>query len=207
MNSRVIDSACSVQPTKVKLEPVTFDHIASGEIRVHYQSCQERVAVKCLTCQQQLWVKDKEGCLRLGFRKGQESNGLYRGYLISAEVPKSKQTKQVVCLSCINRLLGSIAESEDGLSLTIRSRRDGGGDGVIMQRHGAGTFWTQSLELSNELITVLTGQNESTVVRKKPRLNAAEQAINKGAAKGQRPRIGGVPGTAVSCHFVPSLFS
>jgi hypothetical protein len=96
MDSRVIDSACSVQPTKVKLEPVTFDHIASSEIWVHYQSCQERVAVKCLTCQQQLWVKDKEGCLRLSFRKGQESNGLYRGYLISAEVPKSKQTKQVV---------------------------------------------------------------------------------------------------------------
>jgi hypothetical protein len=52
MNSKVVDSACSVQPTKVKLEPATFDHIASGEIRVHdYQSCQERVAVKCLTCQ------------------------------------------------------------------------------------------------------------------------------------------------------------
>jgi hypothetical protein len=115
-------------------------------------------------------------------------------------VPKSKQTKQVVCLSCIDRLLGTIAESADGLSLTIRSRRDGGGDAVIMQRHGAETFWTQSLELTNELITFLTGQNERKVVRKKLRFNAAEQAINQGAAEGERARIGGIQGTTVSCQ-------
>ena len=74
MNSMMIDSASSEQPIEVKLEPATLDKIASGEIRVHYQSCQERVAAKCLTCQQQLWIKDKEG-LRLTFRKAQESNG------------------------------------------------------------------------------------------------------------------------------------
>jgi hypothetical protein len=185
---------------QIHIEPATLDHIASGQIRVHYQSCQERVAAKCLTCQQQLWVKDKEGCLRLTFRKSQESSIIFRGYLISAEVPKSKQTKQVVSLSCIDRLLGSIAESANGLSLTISSRRDGGPEAAILQRHRAESFWTQSLELTDELISFLTGHNKSTVVRKKPRLNAAEQHINKGAAKGGRARIGEVPGTTVSCH-------
>jgi hypothetical protein len=45
MNSMIINSASSGQPTELKLEPATLDKIASGEIRVHYQlsgacSCQ-----------------------------------------------------------------------------------------------------------------------------------------------------------------------
>jgi hypothetical protein len=202
-----MDHGCSGQPTvglsgvQVQIEPATLDQIASGHIRVHYQSCQERVAAKCLTCLQQLWVKDNEGGLRLTFRKGQDKSDVYRGYLISAEVTKSKQTKQVVCLSCVDRLLGSTALSGDGLSITVKGRRDGRPDAAILQRHGAKTFWTQSLQLTNELITFLTGQNESTVVRKKPRLNPAEQHINRGAAQGRRARVGGVPGSTVSCHI------
>jgi hypothetical protein len=162
------------------------------------------------TRMQQLWVRDEEGCQRLTFWKGQKSSVIYRGNLISAEVPKSKQTKQVVCLRCIDMLLSNIVESADGLSitvrsrsLTVRSRRDGGPDAAILQRHGAGTFWTQILELTKELISILTSQNESTVMQKKLHLNAAQQAINKGAAKGERARTEGVPGTTVSCHRVP----
>jgi hypothetical protein len=149
MNSSLVMPISKISKQQVKLEPATLDQIASGKTRVDYRSCQERVAFKCLTCQQQLLFKDTEECLRLTFRKGHESSGIYEGYLISAEVPKSKQMKQVVCLSCIDRLLGSIAQSADGLSITLERRKDGGGDAVIMQRHGSETFWTQSLELTD----------------------------------------------------------
>jgi diphthamide synthase (EF-2-diphthine--ammonia ligase) len=141
-----MDHECSGQPRvgvtsgQVQIEPATLDQIASGHIRVHYQSRQERVSVKCLTCLQQLWSKDKEGCLRLTFRKGKDKSGVYRGYLISTEVPKSKQTKQVVCLSCVDRLLGSVAESGNGVGITVESIRDGGADAAILQRYGAETF-------------------------------------------------------------------
>lgn len=70
---------------QVKVEPSTLKRIASGYYRVDYQHCQERVAVKCSTCAQQLWVKDMSStnggadCLRLTFRKGQQSNELYQG--------------------------------------------------------------------------------------------------------------------------------
>lgn len=142
-------NAVTVTPGQLKLEPATFDQLASGHFRVDYQSCKERVAAKCLTCLQQFWVKDTEDCLRLIFRKGQDSGGVYRGYLISAIVPKSKQQKQIVCLSCIHRLLGSIDESADGQSILLKNRRDGGLDAAILQRRGDDAFWTQSLELTN----------------------------------------------------------
>jgi hypothetical protein len=141
----------------------------------------------------QLWIKDTStsDCLRLSFRKSQkskESKGLYEGYLISAEVPKAKQTKQIVCLSCTDRLLGSIAESADGQSIILGSRRDGGAEAILLQRQHGAAFWTQCFQLSNEVVAFLTQQNESTVVRKKRALNAAERVINKGAAKGVRLR-------------------
>lgn len=102
-----------------------------------------------------------------------------------------------MCLSCIERLLGSIAESADGQSIIIGSRRDGGSQTVILQRH-QGAYWTQCLELTTEILAFLTQRNESTVVRKKRALNAAERVINKGAAKGVRQRgeqEGEVPAT------------
>jgi hypothetical protein len=37
------------------------------------------------------------------------------GYLGSVEIPKSKQCKQIVCLSCINNMVGKVADIDDGL--------------------------------------------------------------------------------------------
>ncbi|GAQ90555.1 hypothetical protein KFL_006550050 [Klebsormidium nitens] len=205
-NSGITGSSGQLSSGQVRVEPATLKRIASGYFRVDYQQCQLRVAVKCLTCAQQLWVKDTSSTsggsdLRLTFRKGQESdvsNGLYKGYLISSEVPKGKQTKQVVCLSCIERLLGSIAESADGQSIILGCRRDGGAEAVILRRQHGAAFWTQCLELTTEILAFLSQRNESTVVRKKRALNAAERVINRGAAKGVRqrgPQEGEIPAT------------
>ncbi|GAQ88268.1 hypothetical protein KFL_004140040 [Klebsormidium nitens] len=173
---------------RIRLDKPTFDHIASGHFRVDSPSCQERVAVKCLTCRQQLWVKDEEGCLRLAFRKGQQSNGVQRGYLISAKVPRAKQARSLVCLSCIGKLLGKVVEAADGRTIALSERLDDGANTSILQQHPAG-YWTQVLALDDALISFLRGQNEGTVERKKRQLTAAEQVINKGGAKGLQPRV------------------
>jgi hypothetical protein len=44
-----------------QIERRTAESIASGEIRVDIKSFQERIAVRCLTCLHQLWVKSKGG--------------------------------------------------------------------------------------------------------------------------------------------------
>jgi hypothetical protein len=54
--------------------------------------------------------------MRLSFRKGQQSEGLCNGYLISAGISKSKQCRQLVCLSCVRRFFGDVAESTFGSS-------------------------------------------------------------------------------------------
>lgn len=209
-----LSQASSGQPSsiskQVQPEPDSFGLIALGEVRVDFHSCQERVAVRCLTCLQPLWALNKDsGRLRLTFRKSQERKAILRGYLVTSEIPKAKQSKQIVCLSCIGRLLGNVTESADKRSILIKQRRDGGEDVVVLQRLGEDNHWTQTLELTSQIVAFLVQQNETTLVRKKRRLNAAEQVVNKGAAKGARLREGGVPGVDTRARSVSAtpLFS
>jgi hypothetical protein len=106
----------------------------SGRIRVDLLSCKKRVALRCLLCLHQVWVKSKEtaGLQRVNFRKS--DRGAQMGYLISAEIPKLKQCKQIVCLHCVNNLLGVVGDSADGLLITLSGRKDGGREAILMQR-------------------------------------------------------------------------
>lgn len=106
--------------------------LLSGQIRVDLSSCKERVAVRCLLCLHQVWVKSKEaaGLQRDNFRKS--DRGAQMGYLISAEIPKSKQCKQILCLHCVNNLLGVVGDTADGLLVTLSGRKDGGREAILM---------------------------------------------------------------------------
>jgi hypothetical protein len=187
------------------IEQGSLRGIASGEIRVDLQSCKERIAVRCLTCLHQVWVKSKKGQLKLNFRK---SDRRIMGYVVSAEIPKAKQCKQFVCLSCIQDLLGMIAESDDGLSVTLSARRDGKQDSPILQREGQGSPWKQSLQLTNELLGFLREENARTMPGQRPKAaTAASQIGNRGMAKGVRPRVKGVPEETSTQVSSQTLFS
>ncbi|GAQ83652.1 hypothetical protein KFL_001560190 [Klebsormidium nitens] len=102
--------------------------------------------------------------------------------------PRAKQARSLICLSCIGKLLGKVVEAADGRTVALSERLDGGADTPILQLHWDG-HWTQVLALVDGLISFLRGQNEGTVERKKRQLTAAEQVINKGGAKGLKPRV------------------
>jgi hypothetical protein len=174
-----------------QIEQGTAKSIASGEIRVDIGSCQERIAVRCLTCLHQLWVKSKAGAglLMLKFRKG--DSGALMGYLISAGVPKSKQQKQIVCLHCVHKLLGVVTESTNGLSITLGNRKDGGQDTTVLRRETRRSPWSQTLELTDDLLSFLCQENASTMPGQRPVATAASQIGKSGMAKGVRPRARG----------------
>jgi DNA-directed RNA polymerase subunit RPC12/RpoP len=67
------------------VERDTVESIVPGGVRVDIVSCQERVAVKCLTCDHRIWVKSKKSSslMTLAWRKS--DRGAFMGYLISAE--------------------------------------------------------------------------------------------------------------------------
>jgi hypothetical protein len=161
-----------------QIEQGTAKSIASGEIRVDIKSCQERIAVRCLTCLQQLWVKSKgeAGLLMLKFCKG--DSGALMGYLISAGVPKSKQQKQIVCLHCVHKLLGVVTESTDGLSIVLSSRKDGGQDTAVLRRETRQSPWSQALELTDDVLNFLCRVN-------------ANKMPDRGKSPWRRPRLAG----------------
>ncbi|GAQ86061.1 hypothetical protein KFL_002680070 [Klebsormidium nitens] len=113
------------------------------------------------------------------------------GYLISAEVPKSKQQKQIVCLHCVHKLLGVVTESTDGLSIMLSSRKDGGQDTAVLRRETRRSPWSQTLELTDDVLSFLCQQNVSTMPGQKPVATAASQIGKRGMAKGVPPRARG----------------
>jgi DNA-directed RNA polymerase subunit RPC12/RpoP len=170
------------------IERDSVERIASGGIRVDIASCQERVAVKCLTCGHRIWVKSKKppGLMTLAWRKS--DRGALMGYLITAGVPKAKQCKQVVCLSCVENLLGVVTESTDRLSVTLSGRKDGGQDTSILRRRRGGGPWSQSLELTDDVLSFLCWQNATTGLGQsqwpRRRLKLASGAWQKGYGRG-----------------------
>ena len=127
---------------------------------------------------------------RINFRKS--DRGAQMGYLISAEIPKSKQCKQIVCLHCVNNLLGVVADSADGLSVTLSSRKDREQDAILMQRQSRGEGWSQTLELTDELIGFFCRENARTMPGHRQISTAAAQIGSRGMAKGVRPRAKGL---------------
>ncbi|GAQ93630.1 hypothetical protein KFL_017330010 [Klebsormidium nitens] len=136
----------------------------------------------------EIWVKGKEGRLKLNFRK---SDRRIMGYLISAEIPKAKQCKQIVCLSCVDRLLGKVTVSIDGLSITLSIRKDGGQDTAVLRRETLGSPWSQTLELTDDVLSFLCRENATTVPGQRSVATAASQVGKRGMAKGMRPRAKG----------------
>ncbi|GAQ88759.1 hypothetical protein KFL_004570010, partial [Klebsormidium nitens] len=171
-----------------QIERGTVESIASGQIRVDIESCKERVAVRCLTCLHQIWVRGKDGQLRVNFRK---SDRKIMGYLISAQIPKGKQCRQIVCLSCIHKLLGMVTENSDGLSVTLSSRNDGGQDTTILRRQTGEGAWSQTFELTDVVLSYLSRENVTTGLGQRPVATAASQIGERGMAKGVRPRARG----------------
>ena len=190
-----MESQTSLQHFSIGLEHIeqgSLRSLMSGQIRVDVRSCKERVAVRCLLCLHQIWVKSKgaAGLQKINFRKS--DRGAQMGYLISADVPKSKHCKQIVCLHCANNLLGMVADSADGLSVTLSSRKDGEQDAILMRRQSRGEAWSQTLKLTNELIGFLHQENASTMSGQRQISTAAAQIGSRGMAKGVRPRAKGV---------------
>jgi hypothetical protein len=169
------------------IEQGTLGGVASGDFRVDSQNCKERVAVRCLTCLHQLWSKDKEGQLRLTFRKS--DRGVLMGYLVSSEIPKSKHCKQIVCLSCINNMVGSVTDSDGGLSVTLSGRKNGMQDAVILRRETQRGPWIQTLELNDELLSFFCRENARTMPGERQNATAATQIGNQGMSKGSRARV------------------
>ncbi|GAQ93518.1 hypothetical protein KFL_016050010, partial [Klebsormidium nitens] len=189
-----MESQASVQHFSNELshiDPDTVQSIASGGVRVDIVSYQERVAVKCFTCAHRIWVKSKKSpsLITLAWRKS--DRGTLMGYLVSAGVPKAKQCKQVVCLSCVHNLLGVVAESADGLSVTLSGRKDGGQDTPILRRQREEGPWSQSFELTDDVLSFLCQQNATTGLGQRPVATAASQTGERGMAKGVRPRVKG----------------
>jgi hypothetical protein len=186
------------------IEQDSLRGITSGEIRVDFVSCQKRVAVKCLTCAHRIWVKSKEsaGLMTLAWRKSER--GVLMGYLISPRVLRSKQCKQVVCLNCVHNLLGVVTESADRLLITLSSRRDGGQDMPILRRQRGDGPWSQSFELTDDVLSFLCQENATTGLGHRPVATTAIQIGDRGMAKGVRPRVKGASeetSTEVSLHI------
>jgi hypothetical protein len=205
-----MESQTSLQHFNIGLEHIeqgSLRSLMSGQIRVDVRSCKERVAMRCLVCFHQIWVKSKEaaGLLMINFRKS--DRGAQMGYLISAEIPRSKQCKQIVCLHCVNNLLGVVADSADRLAVTLNSQKDREQDAypcrlsphqdsimlpiLLMRQQSTGEAWSQTLELSDGLIGFLRRENTRTMPGQRQISTAAAQIGGKGMAKGVRPRAGG----------------
>jgi hypothetical protein len=80
------------------IEQGTLVGVASGNFKVDQLSCKERVVVRCLTCLHQLLSNDKEGLLRLTFRKS--DCGVLMGYLVGFEIPNI----QAMQANCVHKL-------------------------------------------------------------------------------------------------------
>jgi hypothetical protein len=165
------------------IEPASLCEIASGHCYVDYPSCHDRVASLCHICKQQIWTKEpNSGALRLSFRKF----STLKGYLISASVPKSKQVKRLLCLSCVARHLGSVGESAYGLSMLLTDRDPDLQDAVLFQRDSSGA-WQQKLQITHQLLEEAAAADEGGRKRKIPKKSAAESS-GRGMQAGKRPR-------------------
>jgi hypothetical protein len=204
-----MESQTSLQHFSSGLEHIEQGSLRSlsDQIRVDVRSCKERVAVRCLLCLHQVWVKSKEAAelLRVNLRKN--DRGTLIGYLISVGIPRSKQCKQIVCLHCVNNLLGVVADSADGLSVTLSSRKDREQDAILMRRQSTGEAWSQTLELSDGLIGFLHRENTRTMPGQRQISTAAGQIGGRGVAKGVRPRAGGGALRQASNEVRPRVFS
>jgi hypothetical protein len=143
-----------------------------------------QISSNCITCKQQVWSKagTADGSLRLSFRKS-----TMKGYLVGCSVPKSKQKRQILCLGCVDKLMGKLKLSADSQSVTLCDRGHGQQDALMFERQASGS-WRQKLELRSELLESVVIANESTVSRKKPKKAAAESALNRGMQAGTRAR-------------------
>jgi hypothetical protein len=152
------------------------DSVRPGEIG--------QISSNCITCKQQVWSKavSTDRSLRLSLRRS-----IMKGYLVSCSVPKSKQKRQLLCLGCVDKLMGNLKLSADAESVTVCNRGHGQQDALLFERQASGS-WRQTLELTNELLEAVVISNESTVSRKRPKKAAAESALNRGMQAGSRAR-------------------
>jgi hypothetical protein len=143
-----------------------------------------QISGRCITCRQQVWSSSgsTDGSLRLSLRKSP-----MKGYLVSCSVPKSKQKRQLLCLGCVDKLMGQPRLSIDAESVSLCNRGHGQQDALLFERQASGS-WRQTLELTNELLEAVVIANESTVSRKKPKKAAAESALNRGMQAGSHAR-------------------
>jgi hypothetical protein len=148
----------------------------------------------CITCKQQVWSSSGsiDGSLRLRFR----GRSAMKGYLVTCSVPKHKQKKQILCLGCVDKLMGELKVSADAESVSLCDRGHGQQDALMFERQASGS-WRQKLELTSELLEAVVIADESTVSRKKPKKAAAESALNRGMQAGTRARE-----VQVSCTIV-----
>jgi hypothetical protein len=153
------------------------DSVRPGEIG--------QISSNCITCKQQIWSKvgSTDGSLRLSLR----GRSTMKGYLVSCSVPKSKQKRQLLCLGCVDKLMGNLKLSTDAESVSLCDRGHNEQDALLFERQASGS-WRQTLELTNELLEAVVISNESTVSRKRPKKAAAESALNRGMQAGSRAR-------------------
>jgi hypothetical protein len=166
------------------IEPTSLDQIASGLYKIDYLSCGEKHASTCLTCRQLIWTTVtvcESNLLRIQFNKKVD----LKGYLLSANVPKGKQVKSILCLSCVDKFLGSISYSPDGQQLLLTNEADGTENAVLFQRLESGA-WHQKLKFEDNLVERVAAANGKS--QKRPRKAAAESTINHGMRAGKRAR-------------------
>jgi hypothetical protein len=95
-----------------------------------------KISGRCITCRQQVWSSagGAEGILRLSFRKS-----AMKGYLVSCDVPKNKQRRQILCLGCVGKLMGWLRVSADAESVSLCNRAHGQQDGLLFERRASGS--------------------------------------------------------------------
>jgi hypothetical protein len=123
-----------------------------------------QISGRCITCKQQVWSNSggSDGVLRLSFCKS-----TMKGYLVSCNVPKNKQRKQIICLACVAKLMGQLKVGADTHSVTLCERGHDQHDAMLFERLPSGS-WKQQLGLMDELLEGAVAANESSISRKKP---------------------------------------
>jgi hypothetical protein len=100
-----------------------------------------QISSNCITCKQQVWSKtvSTDRSLRLSLRKS-----TMKGYLVSYSIPKSKQKRQLLCLGCVDKLMGQLRLSTDAKSVSLCDRGHNRQDALVFQRQpsGGGKRWS-----------------------------------------------------------------
>jgi hypothetical protein len=122
-----------------------------------------KISGRCITCRQQIWkgTGGTDGSLKLSFRKS-----AMKGYLVSCDVPKNKQRKQIICLACVGKLMGKLRVGADAGSLSLCDRAHGRRDELMFERLPSGS-WKQQLELTDELLEGAVAAHESSISKGK----------------------------------------